>query len=77
MLMDMIRFGFDNYERTQQRRAAALILDNHELIMMHALARRDVRIPFPRFSPILHYIHSSHVLLRGLAYLMQVSAMYY
>lgn len=36
------RFGFDNYERTQQRRAAALILDNNELIMMHALARGDV-----------------------------------
>jgi len=34
-------YGNDSYTNTQLRRAAAVILDNPELLMMHAQARND------------------------------------
>ena len=40
------RYGKESYERIQQRRQAAVILDNPELLMMHAQARQDVN-PLP------------------------------
>lgn len=35
-------YGNDTYERVQKRREAAIVLDNPELLMMHAQARFDV-----------------------------------
>lgn len=35
----------DSYEATQRRREAAIILDNPELLMMHAESRQDVSFP--------------------------------
>ncbi len=34
----------DTYEQSQKRREAAIILDNPELLMMHAQARFDVSL---------------------------------
>jgi hypothetical protein len=40
----------DTYEQSQKRREAAVILDNPELLMMHAQARFDVSLSFPNFQ---------------------------
>jgi hypothetical protein len=38
-----LSYGGDSYEQIQQRREAAIVLDNPELLMMHAQSRNDVR----------------------------------
>jgi hypothetical protein len=38
-------YGNDTYEQVQKRREAAIVLDNPELLMMHAQARFDVSFP--------------------------------
>jgi chitinase len=38
-------YGNDTYEHVQKRREAAIVLDNPELLMMHAQARFDVSLP--------------------------------
>jgi hypothetical protein len=37
------RYGHESYEAVLARREAAVILDNPELLMMHAQARNEVR----------------------------------
>jgi hypothetical protein len=37
-------YGNEPYETVQKRREAAVVLDNPELLMMHAQARFDVRL---------------------------------
>jgi len=51
-------YGNDTYERVQKRREAAIVLDNPELLMMHAQARFD-SIPGTRhyFTKILCGYH--------------------
>ena len=38
----LYRYGNDTYTNVRLRREAAVILDNPELLMMHAQARNDV-----------------------------------
>ena len=40
-----VNYTDDSYEAVERRRWAATILDCPELLMMHAQARQDVRLP--------------------------------
>lgn len=50
----------DSYEAVERRRWAATILDCPELLMMHAQARQDVRLPL-FFHPFTFPLFPSHL----------------